>query len=621
MAIDVWRAFGDHLWQTTLFGIVACVLGVLLRKAPARVRSWIWLAASLKFLVPFSLLIAMGGLLAPQRRANAALEPASYYSVDTFSQPFTYAPRAVAVRAPRALAASGAVRWAPIGGTILWLAGVLFVAGAWIRAWRRVAAALVGARPAAGGAELVALRRLERAMGMRRPIPLLLSESALEPGIFGVLKPKLVWPRSISEKLSEGQIEAIVAHEVVHVQRRDNLAAALHMMVEALFWWHPLAWWLGRRMMDERERACDEAVVLLGNAPETYAEAILQACRFSLETPLACVAGISGAELKQRVQRIVAGEPVRALGRGRRAVLCGLGAAAVLVPVVFGFVDTPRVSAGLQDPTTDKAQFSFEVATVKPGDQNAMQRSLLMSPGKLEVQNMPLKMVLMFAFDAKSESQISGLPEWVNSATYSIEAKEDAATAAALDKLPRDERTKQVQLMLQALLADRFHLKVNHVAKELPVYALVLAKGGPKLKATPVSVAEPAHEPDPLPAPGGARPKLGKNMVLMRPGQVEASEMGMDMLASGILSRMPEVGDRVVVDKTGLTGKYDFTLKWTPDNAPAPGTPEADNGTPKEDAPPGLFTALEEQLGLKLEAQKGSVETLVVDSIDRPTAN
>ncbi|HEY6490900.1 MAG: M56 family metallopeptidase [Terracidiphilus sp.] len=622
MAIDAWRALGDHLWQTTLFGIVAAALGLLLRKAPARVRSGIWLAASLKFLVPFSLLIAMGSLLAPTHRANASLEPASLYSVDTFSQPFTYAPGTIAVRMPGALETSSrnVMRWVLIGGTILWLAGMLAVLGAWARAWRRVGAALKSAQLAVGGGELVALRRLEAAIGMERPIPLLLSESALEPGIVGVLKPKLVWPRRISETLSEEQIRAILAHEVAHVQRRDNLAAVLHMVVEAVFWWHPLVWWLGKRMIDERERACDEAVVLLGNAPETYAEAILRACRFSIESPLACVAGISGAELKQRIQRIVAGEPVRVLGRGRRAALGGLGAAAILIPVVFGFVDAPRVSAGLEDQPAAAGRFSFEVATVKPGDQNATQRSLLMLPGKLTVQNMPFKMVIMFAFDAKSDSQISGLPDWVNSATYSIEAKEDAATAAALDKLPRDERTKQVQLMLQALLADRFHLKVSHVAKELPVYALVVVKGGPKLKETPVSAANPAPAPDPLPAPG-TPPKLGKGMVFMRPGQVEASEMGMDMLASGILSRMPEVGDRVVVDKTGLTGKYDFTLKWTPENAPAPRTPEADNGTPKDDAPPGLFTALEEQLGLKLEAQKGSVETLVVDSIDRPTPN
>lgn len=624
MAIDLLRAFANHLWQTTLFGVAACAFGLLLRNAPARVRSWIWLAASLKFLVPFSLLIALGGVIASTRPASRALEPASFYSVDSLSQPFTYTPEGM-THGPQALSASRLAssetsRRVAIGGACLWLAGMLVVLGRWAGAWRRVRATLRRAQLATSGREWELLRATEGAMRMKRPIPLLFSESALEPGIFGIARPKLVWPRSISEKLSEEQIQAILVHELAHVRRRDNLAAAVQMMVEAVFWFHPLVWWLGRQMLNDRERACDEAVVLLGSVPETYAEAILQACRFSLESPLACVAGISGAELKERVQRIVTAEPVRALGRGRRAVLGGLGAAAVLVPVIFGFVDAPRVRAGLQDPTTDKAQFSFEVATVKPGDQNATQRSLLMSPGKLEVQNMPLKMVLMFAFDAKSESQISGLPDWVNSATYSIEAKEDAATATALDKLPRDERTKQVQLMLQALLADRFHLKVSHVAKELPVYALVVAKGGPKVKATPVSAAEPPHEPDPLPAPEAA-PKLGKGMVLMRPGQVEASEMGMDMLASGILSRMPEVGNRVVVDKTGLTGKYDFTLKWTPDNAPAPGTPEADNGTPKADAPPGLFTALEEQLGLKLEAQKGSVETLVIDSIDRPTAN
>ncbi|HUB28703.1 MAG TPA: TIGR03435 family protein, partial [Terracidiphilus sp.] len=107
---------------------------------------------------------------------------------------------------------------------------------------------------------------------------------------------------------------------------------------------------------------------------------------------------------------------------------------------------------------------------------------------------------------------------------------------------------------------------------------------------------------------------------MMGPGNVDAAGISMEDFASGVLSRLPETGDRVVVDKTGLTGKYDFDLKWTPESAPRPGTAEADNGT-ADVKTPGLFTALEEQLGLKLESQKGSVATLVVDSVDRPTPN
>ena len=142
-------------------------------------------------------------------------------------------------------------------------------------------------------------------------------DSSLEPGIFGILDPTLVWPQGISQRLNEAQIEAIIAHELAHVRRRDNLTAAFHMLVEAIFWFHPIVWWLQSRLIDERERACDEAVVILGSEPGVYAESILRTCEFCIESPLTCVSGITGSELKQRLRRIVSDNPVRALTRTR----------------------------------------------------------------------------------------------------------------------------------------------------------------------------------------------------------------------------------------------------------------------------------------------------------------
>ncbi|HUB28075.1 MAG TPA: M56 family metallopeptidase [Terracidiphilus sp.] len=612
MTSDLLRALGNHLWQTTLFSVCAAAVALLMRGAPARARAWVWLAATLKFLVPFSLLLAAGSWIAPARSGNAALEPVPYYTVDVASQPFTFPP---AISRPVATSLRGSAETHRLlqGVFIVWLLGALVVAGAWAAQWLRIAGVLRRAERATEGIELAVLRRVEAAMGMRRPVELFLSQATLEPGMVGIRRPKLVWPRGISGKLSAEQMEAIVAHELTHVRRRDNLTAALHMTVKALFWFHPLVWWLQERMIVERELACDEAVVLGGSEPEVYAEGILRACRFTIESPLPCVAGISGAELKQRVRRIMTESP-RELGRAPRALLGGLGAAAILIPVIFGFVDAPRVSAQLQDSATPR--YSFEVATVKPGDPGSQQRMLWLGPGKLTVKNMPLKELIMFAYNAKSASQISGLPEWANSTTYTIDAKEDEATAKVVDNLPRDERNQQTRLMLQALLVDRFHLKVSHVEKELPVYALVVAKGGPKLKASAPDPPEQANAPAPSP---GDLPKM-RNRMMMGPGNVDAAGISMEDFASGVLSRLPETGDRVVVDKTGLTGKYDFDLKWTPESAPRPGTAEADNGTADVNTP-GLFTALEEQLGLKLESQKGSVATLVVDSVDRPTPN
>ncbi|MGB6870330.1 MAG: TIGR03435 family protein, partial [Acidobacteriaceae bacterium] len=175
------------------------------------------------------------------------------------------------------------------------------------------------------------------------------------------------------------------------------------------------------------------------------------------------------------------------------------------------------------------------------------------------------------------------------------------------DKLPPDQRIRQLKLMVQALLAERFHLRVSYQEREIPVYALVIAKGGPKLTKS----AGPK-----ILAGGGTQSVLNER----RSGELESINMSPDQFAAAAPDLFPEIGDRVVVNKTGLTGNYNWTLKWTPaqnfsgasGTLPPPGS---------DDSAPSLFTALQEQLGLKLESQKGSVETLVVDSIDRPTAN
>ena len=106
------------------------------------------------------------------------------------------------------------------------------------------------------GREVNALRRVERTKGVQKPIEMRLSRTSLEPGIFGIVQPVLVRPNGISEQLEDSHLDAILAHELLHVRRRDNLAAAVHMLVEAIFWFYPLVWWIGGRLLEERERAC-----------------------------------------------------------------------------------------------------------------------------------------------------------------------------------------------------------------------------------------------------------------------------------------------------------------------------------------------------------------------------
>ena len=132
--------------------------------------------------------------------------------------------------------------------------------------------------------------------------------------MFGILRPVLLWPRDIDMRLDDAQVHAILAHELAHVRRRDNLTAAMHMFVEAVFWFHPLVWWIGARLVDERERACDEEVVRLGNDPHVYAESILKTCQFYVESPLTCVPGVTGSDLKKRIERIMSHRPGTSLG-------------------------------------------------------------------------------------------------------------------------------------------------------------------------------------------------------------------------------------------------------------------------------------------------------------------
>src|SRR5437764_157806 len=128
-----------------------------------------------------------------------------------------------------------------------------------------------------------------------------------------LFRPILLLPAGIRERLKPRELQAVLAHELCHVWRRDNLTSAIHMIVEAVFWFHPLVWWIGARLIEERERACDEAVLRLGNEPQEYAEGILNVCKSYLESPLWCVSGVTGSSLKKRIQAILTGHIARDL--------------------------------------------------------------------------------------------------------------------------------------------------------------------------------------------------------------------------------------------------------------------------------------------------------------------
>ena len=179
------------------------------------------------------------------------------------------------------------------------------------------------------------LRRIEKLARIQRPIAVLSSSGSMEPGIFGVLRPVLLWPEAISFHLDDAQLEAVLAHEAAHVRRRDNLTSLFHMLVEATFWFHPLVWWMESQLVKERERACDEEVLLLC-PPQAYAESILKVCELCIESPLTCVSGITGAALKRRVVQIMTAAAARKLGVGARLMLVATGMMVVAAPFMLG---------------------------------------------------------------------------------------------------------------------------------------------------------------------------------------------------------------------------------------------------------------------------------------------
>jgi uncharacterized protein (TIGR03435 family) len=451
-------------------------------------------------------------------------------------------------------------------------------------------------------------------------VPVRATASLIEPGIFGIFRPVLMLPEGIADRLTTEQMATVVAHEMCHVRWRDNLTAAIHMLIEAVFWFHPMVWWIGARMVEERELACDEEVMRLCGEPEVYAEGILSVCKFYTESAVACVSGISGADLKARIVRIMTRRSGDSLTLARKLCLAAVALAAITGPLVFGTVNAPLLRAqAAQDAHAQDANGaaapSFEVASIKPDD-SGTQNHLFQTPGpgRFHTINITARMLVNFAYGLK-DFQLTGGPSWTDSQGYVIDAKADDATTAQMQKLPRQQQMEQMRSMLRSLLADRFKLVVSHETKELPIYALVVAKGGPKLTSTTYT------PPDPDAPKPATPPQNGPHLMLSR-GKIDAVNQPISGLA-GLLAVVPDLGGRMVQDETGIKGNYDFTMHFSMQSmAPKSGAPAPEDAAAAEDtSEPSIFTALEEQLGLRLESTKGPVDVYTIEHIEQPSQN
>jgi len=238
---------------------------------------------------------------------------------------------------------------------------------------------------------------------------------------------------------------------------------------------------------------------------------------------------------------------------------------------------------------------SFEVTTIRPNRSGAEQNAVFFQPGRFVAQNATVKMLVAYAYALK-DFQISGGPSWIDSERFDITAKEDESVSIGRQKLPWKQYREQLGLMVQAMLADRFHLRVVHQPKEASILELVTAPGGSKL----VHSAHTGYEAD----------------FRGHRGQLIATGVSIVQLAD-VLSWMPEVGSRKVVDRTGIEGTFDLTLRWSWERTAEGGEPPE---TVQPDAP-SMFTAVQDQLGLRLRATKGPVDYLVVEQVEQPSEN
>jgi uncharacterized protein (TIGR03435 family) len=674
----------NHLWQSTFVFLLALPLTWVLKRNQARTRYWVWMVASAKLLVPFSLFVAIGEWLRPTA-AFLSESPHFASAIVNIAQPFSANSQniehlTVGLPVP-AIAASSPhhVHLLPALLLTVWLYGFLFLLVRWARSWRTIRATV----------------RSASLMPLSTDVPVLSSSLLLEPGVFGIFRPVLLLPEQILNRLSTPQLRSILAHEMCHVRRRDNLTAAIHMVVEAIFWFHPAVWWIGTRLVEERERACDEAVLELGNEADVYAQSILNVCKFYTESPMACMSGVTGSDLKRRIVRIMTEPAGRKLDLSRKLVLSVAAVMVIALPVTFGLVHATQVRAqsapanppsdiaatwqgilhanrdyrivikitkaadgtlratyynidrepdGIPvistrlngsllklelsigtyvgtvsvdggsitgtwengppltlnfaratpetewpipqhpriSPMAADANPTFEVATIKPTRPDEQGPRYDFRSRRFSVIHASLSDLLKFSYGIQ-QSQIAKTQDWVNSESYDISAEPDGEG---------DPSIKQWQLMVGKLMADRFQLKFHYEKQEQSVYLLSVVKTGPRFTKSQSDTN----------APGG--------MGIGPPGHLGATNQTMaeiaNLLGLGILNRP-------VVDQTGLTGKFDLRLAWTPDGPP-PATESAD-------VPPDFFTAIQEQLGLKLVSTRAPVDVLVIDHDERPSAN
>jgi uncharacterized protein (TIGR03435 family) len=447
-----------------------------------------------------------------------------------------------------------------------------------------------------------------------RRVRLLRNDAIGAPVTWGIVWPVILVPAGFEELPAESR-DAVIRHELAHIQAHDFLMRGLAETARALIWFQPLVWIVRRQLREEQELACDNRVLAAGGKPSAYAKLLLDwDARPGMDSSIA-VGMAHRSCLKRRLYALLDTDLRRDTVPGAGvagALFLALTAALPLAAISFA----QAVPVQLAQAPAAQSTARFDVVSIKPckpGD-NAPDNGGDSSPGRLStgcgvLADTDSTGVIQVAYNRYASGQltstkvipIEGGPDWIHSERFEIDARSDGHPGILTMEGP----------MMQTILEDRFKLRIHRETRQGPVYELALGKGSPKLK--------PLRDGSCMPAVlGGSLPSLPdgqhrcRNMVSPR-GSVDIEGGTLSMFA-GLLGM---VLDRPVIDRTGITGYFEMHVVFSPDDsaAPRPATaePAPDN--------PGMFQAIQEQLGLRLVPARGPVDVLVIDHIERPSEN
>ena len=408
----------QHLWQSTLFLVAAWVLARACRRNSAAIRYWIWFGASVKFLVPFALLKWLGdyvGRSLPEpppvdpvviEVGNAIFVPPVPHVIDTLVPPVQII-------------------------VAIWALGMAILLLQWFMQWRAVRSML----------------RSAPQLEMDLLVPAHVTQGDVGPGVFGVFRPVVILPDAVVRELSPAQMQAVLAHEMCHVRRHDNLTAAIHKCVEVVFWFHPLVWWIGANLLREREAACDETVIEEGYEQATYAESILNVCRLGVAAQFAGIAASTGGSLKDRLISIMSDQRASPIDHVRFALLFVAATLTCYGPIAAGVVTGAIREASYSGPIT------FDAVTLQPASADWKSSDFDADAGRLSLKNVSLRNLISLAYPS---SRVNSDPELIDRIHYDIEARWHEAGGASERNVYRE--------LLKRILSSNSNLQL-HVSK------------------------------------------------------------------------------------------------------------------------------------------------------------